>query len=174
MFFILYLSTCLTLYFHCSYYWLFVKLSDVCSAKCCQGTVALAEFLFFQHWLLWFSAHHCFEASGIGFHCFQETLGAAGVIGTLGCRMNEQLLGSETTHLTKCDGHQFVSVEPTCEQPVCSCPAGSTCSKMNHEEPHGTCAHEYAHGKIWRAEITYPEERAQLDVRRYPVRCVYV
>lgn len=81
MFFILYLSTCLTLYFHSSYYWLFVKLSDVCSAKCCQGTVALAEFLFFQYRLLWFSAHHYYKAWGIGFHCLQETLGAAGVIG---------------------------------------------------------------------------------------------
>lgn len=81
MFFILYLPTCLTPYFHSSYYWLVVKLSDVCSAKCCQGSVALAEFLFFQYWLLWFSAHHYYKALGIGFCCLQGTLGAAGVIG---------------------------------------------------------------------------------------------
>lgn len=173
MFFILYLSTCLTLYFHCSYYWLFVKLSDVCSAKCCQGTVALAGFLFFQHWLLWFFCSSLLRGFGDWISLFQEALGAAGVIGTLGCRMNEQLLGFETTHLTKCDGHQFVSVEPTREEPVCSCPAVSTCSATNHEEPHGTRSHEYAHSKIWRAEITYLEEPAELDLRRYPVRCVY-
>lgn len=37
-------------------------------------------------------------------------MGATGVIGTLGCGMNEQLLGSITTRLMKCDGHQFVGV----------------------------------------------------------------
>lgn len=149
MFFILYLSTCLALYFHSSYYWLFVKLSDVCSAKCCQGTVALAEFLFFQHRLLWFSAHHYYKALGIGFHCFQETLGAAGVIGTLECGMNEQLLGSVTTCLMKCDGHQFLSVELTHVRNLCapilldqhstlSQHAGKWHWRINHEKTHST------------------------------------
>ena len=159
MFFILYLSTCLTLYFRSSYYWLFVKLSDVCSTKCCQGTVTLAEFLFFQHGLLWFSAHRYYKALGIGFHRLQETLGAAGVIGTLGRGMNEQLLGSVTTRLTKCDGHQFVSVELTHVGNLCApilldqhstlsqC-AGKWQRRINHEKTHSTHSHECDHGKV--------------------------
>lgn len=158
MFFILYLSTCLTLYFHSSYYWLFVKLSDVCSTKCCQGTVALAEFLFFQHRLLWLSAHHHYKVLGIGFHCFQETLGAAGVLGTLGCRMNEQLLGSVTTGLMKCDVHQFITVELTHAGNMCApvlldhhsilsqC-AGKWQWRINHEKIHSTHSHKYNHSK---------------------------
>lgn len=138
MFFVLYLSTCLTLYFLSSYYWLFVKLSDVCSAKCCQGSVALAEFPFFQCLLLWFSAHHYYKALGIGFHCLQETLGAAGVIGLWdewaapgGCTN----MFDEVWWASICKCWTDTRGGGTC---VCSCPAAAPASVLANENTQHT------------------------------------
>lgn len=161
----------------------------VCQVKWCLQRQVLSRYCCFS-WipifsapLLWFSAHHYYKALGTGFHCLQETLGASGVIGTLGCVMKEQLPGSVTTRLTKCDGHQFVSVElthagilraPLLLRSTLSQCAGKRQRRINREETRSTRSQEYNQSKAEMTEIPYQEQPHRLGLRKYLVRCLCV